>query len=83
MKSVTRTVPSWVSHSLSMISVSSRYARRVAAPVPTGAMRQCPADSSSSNAAKQAVESKRGRHNQSMLPFRPSNAAVCRSPSTA
>ena len=44
-----------------------------------GAIRQWPLFSSPSNAAKQAAESKRGQHNQSIEPLRPTRAAVLQS----
>ncbi len=83
MQSTTRTVPSGVSQTVSSTSVSPRYCRRVQVPPAAGASRQCPFSSSPSSAAKQAGESKCGRHSQSIEPSRPTSAAVCRSPSSA
>lgn len=83
MKSITRTVPSGVSHSVCRTSVSSRYCRRVASPAPTGATRQLPLSSLPSSAAKHAAESNLGRQSQSTEPSRPISAAVSRSPTSA
>jgi hypothetical protein len=46
-------------------------------------MRQRPFDASPSSAQKTALESKRGRHSQSIDPSRPTSAAVPRSPISA
>jgi hypothetical protein len=42
-----------------------------------------PLSASPSSAAKQAAESKRGQHNQSIEPSRPTKAAVLQSPMSA
>ena len=82
MKSISRTAPSGVSHSDSRISESPRYRRRAHIPPEAGASRQNPARSSPSRDAKQAGESNRGRHSQSIDPSQPTSAAVCVSPSS-
>jgi hypothetical protein len=79
MKSVTRTAPLSVSHTVSRTSVSGRYARRVQGPEAIGATRQNPCSGVPTRAARQAGESKRGRHSQSTDPFLPTMAAVSRS----
>ena len=76
MKSMTRTRPSELSHSLSRISVSSRYRRSVAAPALEGASSQRPCSRPPSNAPKHELESKRGNGSQSTEPDRPTSAAV-------
>ena len=48
-----------------------------------GASRQRPLPASPSSAAKQAGESKRGQHSQSIEPLHPTNAAVSQSPMRA
>ena len=83
MRSTTLTVPSGASHSVSSTSESPRYRRVADATPPAGATCQRPASGVSSSAAKQAGESKRGRHSQSIDPWRPTRAAVWRSPMTA
>ncbi len=86
MKSVTLTVPVSVSQYDSRISDPSMYARRVhgsPSAAPRGAMRQWPFSSSPRSLAKQAAESKRGRHSQSMDPSRPTSPLVIRSPMSA
>jgi hypothetical protein len=49
----------------------------------TGAICQRPWSDVPSNAAKQASESKRGQHSQSIDPFSPTSAAVSQSPMSA
>ncbi len=87
MKSVIATVPVAVVNTVSRISVWSRYARvagGAGAPSPAcGAIFQRPLSALPSNAAKQAAESKRGRHSQSMLPSRATSADVWQSPISA
>ncbi len=83
MKSVSRTRPSVVSNSVSRISVPSRYLRRTAVILPLGPMRQRPCSGAPSNAAKQAPESNRGKHSQSIEPSNPTSAAVWQSPMSA
>ena len=83
MQSTTRTMPSAVSQNVSSTSVSPRYCRRLQVPPAAGASSQWPFAPSPSSAAKQAGESNRGRHSQSIEPSRPTSAAVCRSPSSA
>jgi hypothetical protein len=46
-------------------------------------MRQKPLSGVPSSAAKQAGESKRGQHSQSIEPLRPTSAAVRQSPTSA
>ena len=80
-------MPSGVSHSVSSTSVPSRYCRRVAR-VPldqpaAGAIRHEPLPSSPRSAAKQAPESNRGTHIQSIAPSSPISAAVWVSPTSA
>jgi hypothetical protein len=79
MKSSTRTTPSSDSHVVSSTNVPGRY-RRVVLPPPTGATSQRPFSALPSSEAKQAAESKRGKHSQSIEPPRSTSAAVCRSP---
>ena len=83
MKSMTRTVPLAVTHSVSSTSVSSTYARRVHVPPSTGDSNQWPASRVSRSAAKHAGESKWGKHNQSIEPSVLTSAAVCKSPISA
>ena len=61
-----------------VISISPRA--RAPRADPAGAMRQNPFPSSPRIRAKQAPESKRGRHSQSIEPSRPTRAAVWVSP---
>lgn len=83
MQSITRAVPVDVSNVVSSTSVSPRYLRLPVAALSTGAIRHRPWSAVPSNAAKQAPESNRGRHNQSIDPSRLTNATVCVSPMTA
>lgn len=86
MKSVTLTVPSSVSQWDSRTSEPSTYARRVQRSPSAalfGAMSQWPLSTAPRRAAKQAAESKRGRHSQSMDPSRPTRPLVMRSPMSA
>ncbi len=83
MKSITRTVPVGVSHSVSRTRLSPWYRRLSQSSAPSGASRQWPCSSSPSRAAKQLGESNRGRQSQSTEPSRPTSAAVCRSPMSA
>jgi hypothetical protein len=82
MKSVMWTAPVSVSCSVSRTSVSRLYRRRVR-NFPLGASSQRPRVSSDTSAAKHAPESNRGRHSQSIEPFRPTSAAVWVSPISA
>ena len=75
MKSMSVTTPVAVSNLVSRMSVSGRYRRVVRAISPAGASCQRPFSGVPSSAAKQAPESKRGRHNQSIDPSRPTSAA--------
>jgi hypothetical protein len=83
MQSATRTVPEAVANSVSSTRVPGRYRRRTRLTPLAGAICQWPFRSSPSSAAKQASESNRGRHSQSMEPSRLISAAVCRSPTSA
>ena len=83
MKSVTRTVPPLTSHSVTRTREASRYERRVARRARLGAMSQRPLSGVPSSAAKQAPESNRGRHSQSIDPSMPTSAAVWVSPMSA
>ena len=70
MKSISVATPSSVSNRVSRISVLSRYFRLVRNSSAFGAIRQRPLSASPSRAAKQASESKRGQHSQSIEPSR-------------
>jgi hypothetical protein len=83
IESTTRTAPFAVSKSVSSTSVPGRYRRSARTTSPAGASLQRPCRSSPSSAAKQAAESKRGRHSQSIDPSRPTSAAVRVSPISA
>ena len=83
MQSASRTVPEAVLNSVSSTRVPGRYRRRTWLMRVAGAICQWPLRSSPSSAAKQASESNRGRHSQSMEPSRLISAAVCRSPTSA
>jgi len=80
MKSWISTIPPSVSKRVSRISVSARYRREAARPPCCGAMSQRPLSGVPSNAAKQASESNRGQHSQSIDPSRPTSAALRQSP---
>ena len=80
MKSITRTAPSATSKSVSSTSVPGRYRRDADRISPAGASSQRPCRSSPTTAEKHDAESKRGRHSQSIDPFRPTRAADCMSP---
>ena len=83
MKSISVATPSSVSKRVSRISVSSRYFRLTRNFSVFGAIRQRPLSASPSSAAKQASESKRGQHSQSIEPSRETSAAVSQSPISA
>src|SRR5918999_3522755 len=76
-QSTSVTVPSFVSKTVSRISVSSRYRRLVALISTAGEIRHRPPRSPSRMAEKIAGESKRGRHSQSIDPLAETRAAEC------
>lgn len=78
--SITATVPESVWNSVSSTSVPGRYRRRTARTACFGAICQRPLSAVPSSAAKQAPESKRGTHSQSIDPSRATSAAVRQSP---
>ena len=78
-----RTTPEAVVNSVSRTRVPGRYLRWTRVISWAGAICQYPYLSSPSSAAKQASESNRGRHIQSMEPSRLTSAADCRSPTRA
>jgi hypothetical protein len=82
MKSITTTMPASVSTSVSSTIVSPRYRRVVRRTVSCveGPRSQRPCSGRPRSAAKQAPESKRGQHNQSIDPVRETSAAVSQSP---
>jgi hypothetical protein len=80
MKSTSVTMPSLHSKRVSRISVFGRYRLVTRASGSRGAIRQWPCSAVPSSAAKQASESKRGQHSQSIEPLRPTSAAVWQSP---
>jgi hypothetical protein len=80
MKSVSFTAPSAVSNVVSRISVSPRYRLLIREDGSRGLISQRPCSRVPSSAAKQASESKRGQHSQSMEPPRDTNTAVSQSP---
>lgn len=73
-------LPSDISKRVSRINVPSRYRRVMRRGSAAGAMRQRPWSGVPSSAAKQAAESNRGQHSQSIEPSRPTRAAVSQSP---
>ena len=81
--SVTTTEPPWACHVVSSTSVSPRYERSARLAASVGASSQCPCSGPPSRDAKQAPESKRGTHSQSIEPLRDTRAAVRRSPMMA
>ncbi len=83
MQSTTRTRPSGVVNVVSSTGESPRYRRDAAVVPPAGPSRQYPWSAVPRRAAKQATESKRGRHSQSIDPFRPTRAAGWVTPMTA
>ena len=83
MKSTNVAAPSLHSKRVSKISVLCRYCRVTRARSSRGEICQRPCSSEPSNAAKQASESKRGQHSQSIEPSRPTNAAASQSPISA
>src|SRR6516162_11001281 len=76
MQSINTTVPSGTENSVSKTRVPSRYRRVTFGWVALGAMLQWPLSGDPNSAAKQAVESNRGKQSQSMDPLRPTRAAV-------
>ena len=80
MKSTSFTVPLSVANVVSSTSVSGTYRRSTRRTSSTGAIIQRPWSGVPRSAAKQAPESKRGKHSQSIEPSRPTSAAVWQSP---
>ncbi len=80
---MTATLPSAVSNSVSRTSVSGSYLRVTLVIGPRGAMSQRPCSAVPSSAAKQAPESMRGAHHQSIEPLRSTSATVLVSPMMA
>ena len=83
IRSSSTTSPSAVVNVVSSSAVPSTYLRLVDSTSSAGASSQRPWSSVPSSAAKQAGESKRGRHSQSIEPSLPTSAAVPRSPMRA
>ena len=83
MKSISVATPSSVSYRVSRISVPGRYFRLTRKFSAVGAIRQRPLSGVPSSAAKQASESNRGQHSQSIEPSRETSAAVSQSPINA
>ncbi len=83
MQSTTRTVPLPVTNSVSRTSDGPRYLRVTEITGTEGAICHRPWSGVPNSAAKQAAESKRGRHSQSIDPSFPTSAAVCMSPISA
>ena len=81
MQSYTSATPSGVTKRVIRTFVSGTYIWRVAAS-PVAPILKRPPLRSSRIAANSDGESKRGRQSQSIEPFRPTSAAVCRSPMT-
>ena len=79
MKSLTSATPVGLKNRVSRIAVSGRYSCLLEHGI-AGAMRKLPPMSASSIAAKRLGPSNRPGQNQSMLPSRPTSAAVRRSP---
>ncbi len=79
MKSVTSATPVGLKKRVSRIAVSGRYSCLLEHGM-AGAIRKLPPMSASSTAANRLGASKRRGQNQSMLPSRPTSAAVRRSP---
>ena len=80
MKSISATCPCGVSNRVSSTRLPSRYCRVAGGPGTAGAIMKRPCSAVPSRAARQAALSKRGQHSQSMLPLRPTSAAVTQSP---
>ena len=80
MKSISVATPSSVSKRVSRISVSCAVFPADAKLFRRGAIRQRPLSGVPSSAAKQASESNRGQHSQSIEPSRETSAAVSQSP---
>ena len=82
-KSTTAALPLAVLNSVSRMRVPGRYRRLTARDGSLGAISQRPCSAFPSRVAKHAAESKRGQHNQSIEPSRPTKAAVLQSPISA
>ena len=83
MKSISTATPVGVVNTVSSTKPPSRYDRVTVTSSPAGAISQRPLSGEPRRAAKQAGLSKRGQHNQSTDPLRPTSAQVLQSPMTA